>query len=139
MHENNIPQEKALEFILGGNALFTCLNKNTQVRFTYKVVHDCDNEKQYKIYVLNGSDNTSNYKQIGYIDICRPFASAISVHTRDLPSFKQFEYIYLILVTDRIIPDLEIWHMGRCCKCGRVLTVPDSIERGIGPECFSKM
>ena len=27
---------------------------------------------------------------------------------------------------------------GRCCKCGRTLTVPASINRGMGPECAKK-
>jgi hypothetical protein len=27
---------------------------------------------------------------------------------------------------------------GRCRICGRVLTDPVSIARGIGPECYSK-
>jgi hypothetical protein len=31
---------------------------------------------------------------------------------------------------------LEVWHEGRCGRCGRALTVPESVERGIGPECW---
>ncbi len=27
---------------------------------------------------------------------------------------------------------------GRCCRCGRKLTVPASLHRGMGPECASK-
>jgi len=30
-------------------------------------------------------------------------------------------------------------HEGKCGRCGRKLTVPLSIETGIGPECASKM
>ena len=29
----------------------------------------------------------------------------------------------------------EVWHEGRCGKCGRVLTVPESLILGLGPEC----
>ena len=29
--------------------------------------------------------------------------------------------------------------IGRCGKCGRTLTDPESIDRGIGPECWSRM
>ena len=29
----------------------------------------------------------------------------------------------------------EIMHEGRCCRCNRTLTHPDSIKTGIGPEC----
>ena len=27
---------------------------------------------------------------------------------------------------------IEIWHEGKCGKCGRTLTVPDSIINGLG-------
>ena len=30
---------------------------------------------------------------------------------------------------------LEVWHEGRCGRCNRALTVPESIASGIGPEC----
>jgi len=29
-------------------------------------------------------------------------------------------------------------HEGRCARCGRKLTVPESIDSGLGPECRSK-
>ena len=29
-------------------------------------------------------------------------------------------------------------HSGNCFRCGRTLTVPLSLHRGLGPECFSK-
>jgi len=28
---------------------------------------------------------------------------------------------------------------GRCWRCNRLLTVPESIKRGIGPECLTKI
>jgi hypothetical protein len=38
------------------------------------------------------------------------------------------------------MPDgVVIWHEGRCGRCGRRLTVPESIESGYGPECIGKI
>jgi hypothetical protein len=34
---------------------------------------------------------------------------------------------------------VEFWHEGKCCRCGRKLTVPASIASGIGPECATKI
>lgn len=31
---------------------------------------------------------------------------------------------------------IQIWHHGECSMCGRALTDPKSIERGIGPVCY---
>jgi hypothetical protein len=33
----------------------------------------------------------------------------------------------------------NLQHAGKCGRCGRKLTVPQSIETGIGPECASIM
>ncbi len=42
--------------------------------------------------------------------------------------------------TDRQIPvGYKVHHEGKCGCCGRKLTVPESIERGIGPECWARM
>lgn len=30
---------------------------------------------------------------------------------------------------------VEVWHEGGCCHCNRKLTVPASIELGMGPDC----
>ena len=32
-------------------------------------------------------------------------------------------------------PKAEVWHEGSCGRCGRKLTVPESIENGLGPVC----
>jgi len=33
----------------------------------------------------------------------------------------------------------NVHHSGKCGRCGRKLTTPESIERGIGPDCFNSM
>jgi hypothetical protein len=138
--KGNIRQEQALRFILGGNALFTLKSTKTGMRYTYKVLIDSRNEEQLKVFVLNGSDNTSNYRQIGYIvkDGNMPMFKDYSVHTRDMACKTAFDHVLLNLCIELYMPSLEIWHEGRCCRCGRVLTVPESIENGIGPECAFK-
>jgi len=30
-------------------------------------------------------------------------------------------------------------HSGRCACCGRKLTVPSSLDKGVGPECYAKL
>jgi hypothetical protein len=33
----------------------------------------------------------------------------------------------------------KVHHEGTCGRCGRLLTVPESVESGIGPECAKRM
>lgn len=39
-------------------------------------------------------------------------------------------------VAERI--EAELVAAGRCRRCGRLLTDPESVSRGIGPDCESK-
>ncbi|HEY2304185.1 MAG TPA: DUF6011 domain-containing protein [Acidimicrobiales bacterium] len=39
-------------------------------------------------------------------------------------------------VAERIEADLAA--AGRCRRCGRALADPESVSRGIGPDCWSK-
>lgn len=42
----------------------------------------------------------------------------------------------LPLAVDHLMEEADWWHEGRCGRCGRRLTVPESIESGFGPECI---
>jgi hypothetical protein len=44
-----------------------------------------------------------------------------------------FDYVLNKLKTNKTT-EFEVWHEGKCGKCGRALT-PSSILTGIGPEC----
>jgi len=35
-------------------------------------------------------------------------------------------------------PSIETWHEGGCCQCSHKLTVPASIEMGMGPDCAAQ-
>lgn len=40
---------------------------------------------------------------------------------------------------DELMEKAEWWHEGRCGRCGRRLTVPESIESGFGPDCIGRV
>lgn len=49
---------------------------------------------------------------------------------------KGFAWFWRFLASGRTFPEtFQFWHEGRCARCGRRLTVPDSIATGFGPEC----
>lgn len=137
MTQGNLAQEDALAFILGGNALFTIKSNKTQQRFTFKVLKDSNEDFIYRVSLLTGSDNTRNYRMIGKIDQREAQMIPLSEYTRNFPAFIALDHVYMNLCIGLYMPFLEIWHEGRCCRCGRTLTVPQSIAKGIGPECES--
>lgn len=39
---------------------------------------------------------------------------------------------------DSKFTDVEVWTSGTCGRCGRALHTPESIKRGLGPNCAAK-
>lgn len=39
----------------------------------------------------------------------------------------------------RLLGCVELWHEGRCGRCAHRLTVPESIDNGLGPICAEKL
>ncbi len=48
---------------------------------------------------------------------------------------KVFVVIFNLMKMERNHPQLELYRTIKCARCGRRLTDPDSIIRGIGKEC----
>lgn len=140
--------EAAFAFILSGNAYFTVRSKKTGVRFTFRIATPKrarqNNERFWYVSLLNGPDNESNYtyaanlKQLpsGELRMWHTDKTRVS---HGAPSMIALNWVMMTLATKKLPSTLEIWHEGRCGRCGRKLTVPESVERGIGPECAERM
>ena len=130
-------------FITAGNATFTLTSLATGTRFTYKV-DQSDDGKRFFVSVLTGPDNWTNYKYFGTINAINgafyfgnPEKAKVSL---DAPSARGFAWFWRHLNTEQNkLASVKVSHEGKCCRCGRKLTVPESIESGIGPECGSLM
>jgi len=121
----------ALDFILAGNSTVTFLNTVTGNRFTYKIKKNKSNDVFF-VKVLTSPDL---YTYIGSIFNKSFKHSQKSKASQEAQSVKVFQYVINRLVSKSLPDTIEIWHEGRCGRCGRQLTVPTSIETGIGPEC----
>jgi hypothetical protein len=140
-------QSEHLKWITAGHAIFTVRNTKTGNRFTYSVIRPRtparSGEDILWVAVLRGPDNTGNYTSLGRIvlnpngtmEYKRNMRSPIS---ENAPSAIAFAWLFKVLIAGSLPECVEIWHAGRCCRCGRLLTVPESVEAGIGPECASK-
>ena len=129
----------AMTYILAGKAFITLVSAASGARFTYKV--ELADKRQpndpdfFFVNVLNGPDNWFNYKYIGYIKNGEfTFGGAKAKMSKDAPSVKGFEFCYAQLRIDRLT-GFEVWHEGKCGRCGKKLTVPSSIATGFGPDC----
>lgn len=127
----------ALAFICGGRATFTVRSTKTGTRFTFRVRLSDDKRMRF-VSVLTGPDD---YTYLGHVHIGRDiyFHGRKSRVTEDAPSNKAFAWVWRELVRDNMPPTLEVWHEGACGRCGRRLTVPESIASGFGPECITRI
>lgn len=146
LHPNLLPHSRVLTFMTAGKAIFTARGREN--RFTFKVkqpkFEGVPAENLRYVYVLTGPDNTSSYqfvgslvKKLGRWEYRHSAKARIGIEALSVVSF--------MWIVKRLVAGLdltsavEIWHEGRCGRCGHPLTVPESIESGIGEKCAQKM
>ena len=146
-----LPLKNAEKFILGGIAYLTIESRGTGERFTYRVnALDREDNKPplWWVFLLTGPNNLKDYEYIGAIRSDRKRDQCWFKHTKashvseDAKSFRSFNWLWQKLHAKEfkhIAERAVVYHMGRCARCGRALTVPASIACGFGPECAKKL
>lgn len=131
----------ARQFIFAGKALFTIANRESGKRFTFKIKQSKRTTENFWVSVLTGADNESSYSTLGFAKYQGDIRSSDFQHTAkeinpDALSAKSWRWFYWMLKEYHNFPEnFEIWHEGRCGRCGKALTVPTSIRIGFGPDC----
>ena len=138
----------ALTFITGGNCMVTLTSAASGKHFTFKVSKKKDDiHSPFFVKVLKDGNNAADemdfraWKFVGFMPDDGQLwfkASAKNPGAAHAPSFRAFRFAIDGLKAGTIHKELTIQHEGRCCMCNRVLTHPESIALGIGPECRSK-
>ena len=132
------------DFILAGKATFTVSNAKGK-HYTFKVVKKKRNESDGHIWfasMLSGPDNESCYTYIGTVNEISgvPHLTQKSKFSKSSQPYKVLRWALGVVWGRNKLPDgYKIQHAGKCGRCGRTLTTPESITRGIGPECLAKM
>lgn len=94
------------------------------------------------VAVLTGLDNVNDFSYLGSI-VTRPHPRY--EHGRkspigpDAPSARAAGWYFARLFGGGDVSGVTVYHDGTCGRCGRDLTTPESVSRGIGPECWEKM
>lgn len=126
-------------YILGGNAKITVVSHKSGQSYTYQVREktlSTEDKTLHFVAVLTGPDNIKDFEFLGSI-----FDGVTFVHGKksriapDAPSARAFAWLWRNLGdTERV----TVLHSGCCSRCGRELTTPESIRRGLGPVCAGK-
>jgi len=153
---SQITDLEAIEpYVLGGKATVTVVSKTSGSRFTYKVEQkkvrrkDDETDEQYRarkqlahdgvrfVSVMTGPDNEHSYTYIGHINDGRQFRlDRKSKISGTAPSVSAWQWFWTaVRAKSEKVDQCEVWHEGCCSRCGRKLTVPESVASGLGPVC----
>lgn len=120
--------ENAKEFVLAGNASFTLRSTVTGVSYAYTVTR---HKHKAELFFVKCGDHYLGVITFGVFQLTRS-----SKYGVDSPEAKAFTWSFARIITGDPLPhSLELWHEGRCGKCGKLLTTPISVARGFGPKC----
>ena len=133
----------AKRYLLAGHATVTLSSQKTGARYTFRVNQAKDHETgqpkdMWFVGLLTGPDNYADYSYVGTLNGTFKLTAKSKFRPESIP-VRAFNYFWHHLDAGTIPPQMEIRHEGTCGCCGRKLTTPESIDRGIGPECAKKM
>jgi len=136
--------DDARAFVLAGRAVFSLKSKTTGNHFTYRVKRAKGKEdgRPWFVSVLVGPRNTSDYAFIGCLfpnggkapKFVRTKKARENVKD-DAQSVRGFRWFWDRVACGGWERQATLYHEGRCGRCGRTLTVPESVTRGLGPTC----
>ena len=119
----------------------------TGVRFTFQIMPqdkeavklNGTKDQRFWVKFLFGQNNESDYRYLGqilngYFSLTKK--SRDSGLSETTPSYKAFQWAFSGLFAGKMPEGLEVIHCGKCARCGRKLTDPESVKNGFGPECI---
>lgn len=122
-------------FLYSGRAVFTIRSETSGDHWTFKVTRKKEGEP-YFISLLCGGDS---FLYLGFMrDTGRYLTSSKACRPRSHVAHSVVEFLLKELQRDAIHPKFSFFHEGKCGRCGKPLTDPASIERGLGPTCFKR-
>ena len=144
--DNTILSQK---FFSAGNAVFTVHNASGK-HYTFKIRQkkadpnkdEWQDQMPYFIYILTGQDNTNDFT---YMGVYNPntngvYSTKSSKYNKDTEPMKVVNWALKMVErgdwSNPRVKNYGIKGKGKCARCGRDLTTPESIRNGIGPECI---
>lgn len=142
--------KKALAYMLQPNTnIITFQSAKTGERRTFRVkpmdkaavAENGVQDQRFFVSFLSGPENTRDYTYLGQIlngKFTLTQKSRATGINEQTPSFVIFKAAFETLMTMTVMPKmLQVTHSGRCGKCRKALTVPQSVNDGFGPECVT--
>ncbi len=146
--KGEIPLNEAIKYIIAGKSIltfeFSTPASNKLEHFTFKISAAKYQDKKinrnlFFVSALCGQNNDTDYKYFGLIRIINgspiyEFSIKAKIK-RDSRTVRTFEHVWNTLISGGTFKTLKIYYSSKCCRCGRTLTVAESIKNGLGAMC----
>lgn len=147
--EIHIPVAERLAYILGGKAVFTIQSHNTGRAFTYRIQSAKKDKTQqwstnnqdrstFFVSLLIGPDNSEDFQYFAFLRRTNTHNMELRTKEPYSTAFKNFHWIWNAIVAESHEDSYDFLPSRACARCGRTLTVAESIRAGFGPECAGK-
>jgi hypothetical protein len=123
-----IPIQHAEQFILSGKAILIVHNMNTCNHRKYYI-------KEWKDSIFYVMYDSETIGKITFREF-RVYSTGISHYPAETEGFRRvWQWVLNLTLPNHV----QLMHTGVCGYCGRPLTDPESVLRGIGPICRKKI
>lgn len=138
------------EIVLAGQFTFTvepsaewvAAHPGRKPHYTYRIEKSRDG-KAFFVYAFVGKDNSvkTHYHYLGLLRVQtgEVILTGASRFRNDEDAVNMIRKVLACVWANQTAKienaGWNLHHEGQCCRCGKALTVPASIETGIGPEC----
>lgn len=111
--------------IEGGHRTFQVKTQKTDAKFA---------PGKRIVSVLSGKDNEHDYTGIGFVSTDGHGTHRLSLWKKANVTPETLAAVQVLLADPR-----SALEAGRCYRCSRLLTTPESLSAGVGPECARKV
>jgi hypothetical protein len=145
MIRSNVNPLTLPRLFFAGRAVLTFFNPVTDKHITIKVKQARDKkDRKVRLPIFFVNISLLGDKEQGMV-----FAGTVFKDTMTYKMGKQvnptshlaqvFRWLCKVVVDPTLLRSqgVTLLHEGRCCRCGLPLTNPQSIERGLGDDCYS--
>jgi hypothetical protein len=133
------------EWLLAGPSIFTVHNA-ADAHYTFKVKlghYDRLYGQAYWVSMLSGPDNAmdEDYTYLGSIDGNGEFfMTGGSRLPMESTAVRVLKFALQVIFEGREMPPgYGVLQAAPCSRCGKLMSTPESLYRGVGPVCYEKM
>ena len=141
--KNEVDRGRLRDFLLAGKCEFILLQDATGSRKGSSMLYKLNVNQTGNVFFMYCEGEFSKCSYQGYVSF-RGNKVCVSPK-RDFETDRNFNqkayngFRWLMNHLDSLPSTVHVLHVGKCSRCGRKLTDPESIRYGLGPECRKKV